>query len=176
MKNSLSVGKALPGGRIEIQNKGKKEKTGLEGDIIYHGENVMMGYSECAEDLSEGDIQNNTLITGDIGFLDSQQRLTITGRNNRMGKIAGLRINLDEVEKCLLQIKSEVAVIQKLNNLLIFFVPSDANPNLKDDALSLLIKKFSLPKVIYRFKEIPSIPRTSRKKIDYQLLKNINKL
>ena len=113
-------------------------------------------------------------MTGDIGFLDSQKRLTITGRSNRMGKIAGLRINLDEIEKCLLQIKSDVAVIQKLDNLLIFFVPSDSNPNIKDDALSLLIKKFSLPKVVYRFKEISAIPRTSREKIDYQLLTKTN--
>ncbi len=174
LKNELSVGKALPGGRIEIQNKGRKVDTEVEGDVIYYGENVMMGYAESLEDLSKGDVQNNTLMTGDIGFLDSQKRLTITGRSNRMGKIAGLRINLDEVEKCLLQIKSDVAVIQKLDNLLIFFVPSDSNPNIKDDALSLLIKKFSLPKVVYRFKEISAIPRTSREKIDYQLLTKTN--
>lgn len=173
LDNPLSVGKALPGGRIEIQNKGQASETGVEGDIIYYGENVMMGYAECPEDLSKGDIQKNTLITGDIGFLDSDKRLTITGRSNRMGKIAGLRINLDEIEKCLLQIKSEFAVIQKLDNLMIFFVPSDSDACIKNDALNLLTRKFSLPKVVYRFKEIPSIPRNSRKKIDYQLLTKI---
>lgn len=172
LKNPISVGKALPGGRIEIQHKRIKVNTGVEGDVIYYGENVMMGYAECPDDLSKGDVQKNTLITGDIGFLDSQKRLTITGRSNRMGKIAGLRINLDEVEKCLLQIQSEVAVIQKQDNLLIFFTSLDSNTNIKDDALSLLINKFSLPKVAYKFKEISSIPRTSRNKIDYPLLTN----
>ena len=170
LKNPLSVGKALPGGRIEIQNKKRKVRNGVEGDVIYYGENVMMGYAEHPEDLSKGDVQKNTLITGDIGFLDSQKRLTITGRSNRMGKIAGLRINLDEVEKCLLQIQSEVAVIQKQENLLIFFAQLDSYPSIKDDALGLLLNKFSLPKVAYRFKEITSIPRTSRNKTDYQQL------
>jgi acyl-coenzyme A synthetase/AMP-(fatty) acid ligase len=169
-ENPLSVGKALPGGRIEIHNNGIEVENGIEGDVIYHGENVMMGYAECSKDLSKGDVQKNTLITGDVGILDSHKRLTITGRSNRMGKIAGLRVNLDEIEKCLLQIKSEFAVIQKLDNLIIFFVPNNLYPNIKDDALNILIETFTLPKVAYKFKEISSIPRTSRKKIDYQIL------
>ena len=90
-----SVGKALPGGRLEILNPDEKG----HGEIVYHGSNVMMGYAESRADLARGDDHRGRLETGDIGFLDFAGRLTLTGRSKRFGKVYGLRVNLDEVEK-----------------------------------------------------------------------------
>ncbi len=58
----------------------------------------MMGYAETSADFALGDTQEGVIKTGDLGRLDADGRLTITGRTKRIGKIAGLRVNIDEVE------------------------------------------------------------------------------
>ncbi|WP_188191016.1 AMP-binding protein [Nonomuraea sp. SYSU D8015] len=86
-----SVGVAVPGGRLEI----------VDGEVVYHGPNVMMGYAETAADLARGDDLGGVLPTGDLGRLDSDGFLSITGRLKRIAKIFGVRVNLDDVERLL---------------------------------------------------------------------------
>ncbi|TMR06884.1 long-chain fatty acid--CoA ligase [Nonomuraea turkmeniaca] len=86
-----SVGVAVPGGRLDIE----------EGEVVYHGPNVMMGYAETAADLARGDDLGGVLHTGDLGRLDSDGFLSITGRLKRIAKIFGVRVNLDDVERLL---------------------------------------------------------------------------
>ncbi|GIF19734.1 acyl-CoA synthetase (AMP-forming)/AMP-acid ligase II [Actinoplanes tereljensis] len=85
-----SVGLALPGGRFAISP---------DGEVVYHGPNVMMGYADTAADLAKGDELGGVLHTGDLGRVDDEGFLFITGRIKRMGKVFGVRINLDDVEK-----------------------------------------------------------------------------
>ena len=59
----------------------------------------MMGYAETAADLAKGDEQGGVLRTGDLGRLDDEGFLFLTGRLKRIGKVFGVRINLDDVEK-----------------------------------------------------------------------------
>ena len=84
-----SVGLALPGGEFRIEND----------EVVYHGPNVMMGYADTAADLAKGDESGGVLHTGDLGLLDDEGFLFLTGRSKRMGKVFGVRINLDDVEK-----------------------------------------------------------------------------
>ena len=72
--------------------------AGEAGEIVYTGPNVMMGYAESRADLGLGDTHGDTLETGDLGYLDDEGFLFLTGRSKRIAKIAGLRISLDEVE------------------------------------------------------------------------------
>ncbi|GAA2619399.1 AMP-dependent acyl-CoA synthetase [Paractinoplanes durhamensis] len=85
-----SVGLALPGAHFSLSP---------EGEVLYHGPNVMMGYADTAADLAKGDEQGGVLHTGDLGRIDDDGYLFITGRIKRMGKVFGVRINLDDVEK-----------------------------------------------------------------------------
>ncbi|XVV13170.1 AMP-binding protein [Actinoplanes sp. CA-131856] len=84
-----SVGLALPGSHFTIE----------DDEVVFHGPNVMMGYADTAADLVKGDEQGGVLRTGDLGRLDDEGFLFITGRIKRMAKVFGVRINLDDVEK-----------------------------------------------------------------------------
>ncbi|MGW0478498.1 AMP-binding protein [Nonomuraea sp. NPDC003214] len=86
-----SAGVAVPGGRLEI----------VDGEVVYHGPNVMMGYADEAADLAKGDELGGVLRTGDLGHLDEEGFLHLTGRVKRIAKIFGVRVNLDDVERLL---------------------------------------------------------------------------
>jgi acyl-coenzyme A synthetase/AMP-(fatty) acid ligase len=85
-----AAGRALPGGALSIDE--------ANGHVLYRGPNVMMGYAEGRADLVRGDDLAGLLDTGDLGRLDADGVLWITGRDRRIAKIGGLRLNLDEVE------------------------------------------------------------------------------
>ena len=73
----------------------------MEGELIYEGENVCLGYARSCYDLSAGDLNNGVLATGDLAMIDSDGYYYITGRKSRFLKIFGNRVNLDEVEQTL---------------------------------------------------------------------------
>jgi len=66
-----TVGKALPGTEIEIAD---------DGEILVRGPNVFQGYWNMPEKTAETIRTDGWLHTGDVGFLDEQRALTITGR------------------------------------------------------------------------------------------------
>ncbi|MDR7275598.1 AMP-binding protein [Catenuloplanes atrovinosus] len=84
-----SVGLAVPGGAFTVE----------KGEVVYRGPNVMMGYAHSGADLAKGDELGGVLHTGDLGRLDDEGFLFLTGRITRMGKVFGVRINLDDVER-----------------------------------------------------------------------------
>ena len=92
-----SVGIPLSGGRIIVEKK-FNQKNRAEGDLVYKGKNVFWGYSNSYRDLGKKNEINNTLKTGDIGFVDKRGLIYITGRKKRILKIFGIRISLDQLE------------------------------------------------------------------------------
>jgi acyl-CoA synthetase (AMP-forming)/AMP-acid ligase II len=106
-----SVGVAIPGGRFEIRDgAGNLLPVGQIGEIVYRGPNVMMGYANSRADLALADLMGSVLPTGDLGHLDEEGFLYLTGRTKRIAKVAGARISLDEVEY-MLSALDPVAVI-----------------------------------------------------------------
>ncbi len=103
---TCSIGIAEPGGQLSIIDKDGNEtfEGKAEGEMVYRGENVTLGYATCAEDLMKGDENHGIMHTGDLARRDADGCYFIIGRLKRFLKIFGLRIGLDEVERL---IKSE---------------------------------------------------------------------
>ncbi|GAA1330962.1 AMP-binding protein [Saccharothrix algeriensis] len=96
-----SAGPALPGGAFAIRSADGVETTAPDvvGEVLYRGPNVMMGYAEGEAELALGDVTGGVLETGDLGRLDAEGYLFITGRLKRIGKVFGNRVSLDDVER-----------------------------------------------------------------------------
>ncbi|MBV8274526.1 MAG: AMP-binding protein, partial [Verrucomicrobia bacterium] len=74
-----TVGPIIPGGQV---------KLAVDGEILYRGPNVMMGYFRAPDLTNEAIDKDGWLHTGDIGQL-IDGFLTITGRKNAMFKTSG---------------------------------------------------------------------------------------
>ena len=97
-----TIGRAIPGGKLWIIDESGDEITesGIAGELIYNGPNVMMGYAETPADLSRGPDLTD-LHTGDIAELTPEGFFRIVGRQKRFVKLFGLRLNLDQIEAAL---------------------------------------------------------------------------
>lgn len=103
-----AIGHPIPGGEIFLRHP-SGTLSPSEGELIYRGPNVMMGYAQDAADLMRG--QDLTeLATGDLATRDSNGLLRITGRLSRMSKIGGIRIGHDALERALETAGYEVAI------------------------------------------------------------------
>lgn len=93
-KKAGSVGPAVDTGEIRIIDK---DEDGI-GEIIYRGPNVMLGYYNLPEKTAEV-IRDGWFHTGDLGFLDDEGWLYITGRKkNVIVTKNGKNIYPEEVE------------------------------------------------------------------------------
>lgn len=98
-----SAGRAVPGVSLKILNtEGELLPAGAVGEIAVTGGNIMTGYWED-ELATANKLKNGWLLTGDLGFLDEEGFLFITGRKSEMIKTAGYRISPEELEEVLLE-------------------------------------------------------------------------
>ena len=93
-KKIKSVGKPIPGVEVNIKKKNKKK-----GFIEILGKNISLGYSKSINDLKKSNENNYKFISEDIGYLDKDNFLFISNRLNKISKIFGLRIDLNDFEK-----------------------------------------------------------------------------
>ena len=98
-----SIGKALKGSSFKLINRNGNiiKKNNEVGEITYFGKNVSLGYASKLSDLKKGDINKGVLKTGDLAYKDSKNYYFLVGRKNRISKLFGLRLNLDDIEKML---------------------------------------------------------------------------
>ena len=168
LKKAGSIGIAIPGGELFlVDDQGNRiNKTGVIGQLGYRGSNVAMGYAENRADLAKSNEWNESLLTGDLGRCDEDGYYYITGRLNRMVKIFGKRLNLDDLEQICLDVVSEVACIG-VDDLVTFYVTESKQAA----ALSgYLAEKTGIHRSAYQVRVIESLPRLFSGKIDYPAL------
>lgn len=98
-----SIGVAVPGGELSLvtDEGGVIDAPNVNGELLYKGPNVMLGYAVAAADLVHGDELHGVLPTGDIAYRNEQGFYFIVGRKKRFIKITGNRIGLDDIESFL---------------------------------------------------------------------------
>jgi acyl-coenzyme A synthetase/AMP-(fatty) acid ligase len=161
-----SVGFAVPGGRVRIEHDGRECAPMEEGEFVYEGPNVMMGYATCPDDLGKGDEMGGRVATGDLGYRDERGLLYITGRRSRFVKLFGWRVSLDEVEQ-LLSHAAPVAAVAKGELLVIYVERPDAE---FPEAVDGLARKLNLHRSGFEIRAIDAIPRLANNKVDYPSL------
>jgi len=153
-----AVGMPVKGGSITILET---------NEVVYAGPNVMLGYAHDRAGLSRGDDLDGILQTGDLGRLDDDGCLNITGRASRFCKINGTRISLDDIETRFEE-TVECGVVSN-DEFLYVFVEGESSSALKrvvaEFAISCLI-----PAHFFIIRSIPKLPRTSYGKVQHREL------
>ena len=163
-----SAGRAVPGGRISIVlPTGDAAAAGEKGEVVYDGPNVMMGYAQSREDLAEGDVLGGRLSTGDLGYLDEEGFLFITGRAKRFVKLVGVRVSLDEVESVVRGLGTVAAVGD--DQKVVVYCESGTLEQLADFRLELA-RMLKLHHSVFDLRRVDALPRTPNGKIDYMKL------
>ncbi|MBR5420252.1 MAG: AMP-binding protein [Lachnospiraceae bacterium] len=164
-----SIGRAIPEGKLYLKDeKGTVITTpNTEGEMVYEGPNVTLGYAECGEDLARGDERNGVLPTGDLAYFDEDGMFYITGRLKRFLKLFGHRVGLDECEKIIRdELKIDNACVGN-DSRLVVYVPEK---EYRDDIKKVLADRTGLYAHGIEVRTIEELPRSEAGKIRYSAL------
>ena len=166
-----SIGIPIPGGKLSVRDVNDLEITTPEtdGELIYEGPNVCMGYAECVEDLAKGDENHGVLHTGDIARFDNDGYFYITGRMKRFVKVWGNRCNLDATEQLVKAITTSCACVG-VDDKITVFVTEDG---LDDKIKTYLVEKTGLNTRAFAVKVVDTIPTLPSGKLDYQTMQKM---
>ena len=109
-----SVGPAVPCCQVRIDGERMNEKGYLEGEIQVKGDNVMLGYYNNPEATADAFTEDGWFRTGDVGYMDADEYVYITGRmKNVIILDNGKNVFPEEIEEYLGNIETiaECAVI-----------------------------------------------------------------
>lgn len=102
-----SVGPAVPSCTVKIDGTEKNDKGFIEGEILVKGENVMLGYYENEEATKEVFTEDGYFRTGDIGYMDNDGYIYITGRKKSVIVLEnGKNVFPEEIEEYLAEIET----------------------------------------------------------------------
>jgi len=160
-----SIGVPIPDGALALAPVEDSERE----ELVYRGPNVMLGYAESAAGLAAGDELQGTLRTGDLASVDEDGFYFLTGRLNRIAKLFGRRISLEDVERDLERtFAAQVAATEREGGLLIHAAAPAA---LDLPALARhLAQALAVPPQSIRVVQVPELPRTASGKKDYGAL------
>ena len=168
LEKSGSIGKAIPGGEFRLVNNKNKtiELPNIEGELVYIGKNVMLGYANEISHLSKVAELNNTLYTGDLAYKDEEGYFFITGRKKRFIKIYGNRFSLDEIENHIKNNEIECACTGLDDKLKVFITNINNEQKVKN-----VLKKLKIQKSAFKILKIKILTKNSSGKVLYSKLK-----
>jgi acyl-CoA synthetase (AMP-forming)/AMP-acid ligase II len=163
-----TIGMAIPRGRLSIRLGAQDvSEPDVEGELVYHGPNVMLGYATHHEELALGDAMNGTLHTGDLGSFDKDGFFRVTGRTKRIAKVFGLRFNLDEIEAAA-STHGPVAVVEAGEQIVLWRAgDTEITP---DDLRREVARRFGLNPSAFTVRDIDTLPLKASGKVDYDTL------
>ena len=99
-----SVGKLIPSAEVKTtDDDGKDLPLGETGEILMRGPMIMKGYFNLPRETAHALTADGFFKSGDVGRLDDQGYLHITGRKKEMIIVAGEKAVPREIEEVLLK-------------------------------------------------------------------------
>ena len=172
-----TIGRALPAVEVAIWNdQSQPLPVGEVGELMVRGRNVMKGYHHLPEETART-ITNGWLHTGDLGKLDDEGFVTITGRKKDLIISAGENIYPREIEELLCQHSKvkEVAVIGVKDEVRgevpkAFVIARDGTVLEEKELRAFCRENLANYKVPKYFEIVPDLPRTPTGKILKRML------
>ncbi len=174
-----SLGGALPGVTIEIiGGDGNPLPAGQNGEVVVSGPNIMRGYVS-GDERALGKIDaGGRLRTGDLGWLDDDGHLFLSGRSSEMIKSAGERIFPQEIEGVVARHPRvrEVAVVGLPDPLLgeriaAYVTLTDGPPVELAEFRQHCLQSLPFVRVPKLFEIVEDLPRTDSGKVSRAALK-----
>lgn len=180
-----SVGPAVSCCEVKIDYDGTESDKGYkQGEIIVKGDNVMLGYYNAPEETAAVFTEDGYFRTGDLGYMDEEGYIYITGRKKFVIVMEnGKNVFPEEIEEYLGQIEeiAECVVVGRkaadsdtITLVAVCYPNSTVLGNMpKDEAEELIRKKITaLNKKLTGYKRIQKVefvdtefPKTTSKKI-----------
>jgi HIP---CoA ligase len=168
-KMSTTVGTAIPGTEVAIVDAGGRAlPPGQDGEVVVRGYNVMLGYFEEPAATAEAIDARGWLHTGDVGRLDEEGYLTVTGRIKEVFQTGGFNVYPVEVEQLLAShpMIDEAAVIGVPDDRLgevghAFVVPAPGCSPTAEDVIAFArerIANFKVPRAVTVVSGLPHTP------------------
>lgn len=153
-----AIGVPVPGGDFRID-----PVPGLtDGELVYTGPNVMLGYAQSPADLAKGRTIHE-LRTGDLARKHPAGVYEVVGRRNRFVKIVGLRVDLGQVERILADLGVQAASAGTDEGLVVA-IEGDQDTRLLGKVLS---QGLGLPRTALEVHAVEHLPRLATGKLDY---------
>jgi long-chain acyl-CoA synthetase len=163
-----SVGKPLPGVELRlVASDGTDAPSGESGEIWVRSKSAMAGYLTGME--SEDAQAADWLRTGDLGRLDDDGYLYITGRLKNTIICGGFNITPEEVEAALEEDDRVVAAVvvswpdERLGEIPVALVESEADAGAILAAVASRLTAYKRPRELFR---VPTLPRVPNGKVD----------
>ncbi len=165
-----SVGKPLPGVIIKIADEaGNALHGGQIGEIWLKGPMVMKGYYNLPEDTAAALTADHFFKTGDLGMVDADGYLHITGRKKEMIIVSGEKAYPREIEDTLLRhpAVADAAVVAKKDasrgEVVVAFVILKEGQTAGADELRNFCRdqglvQWKCPREVYLTKDLPRSP------------------
>jgi HIP---CoA ligase len=135
-------GRPLDGIEMKIVDvDGNEVPTGDQGEIVTRGYQVMIGYFDNPEATAETVDADGWLHTGDIGYVDAQNNVTITDRIKDMFIVGGFNAYPAEIEGLMLEHPdvAQVAIVgvpdERMGEVGMAFVVPTAGHTVDHDAM-----------------------------------------
>lgn len=178
--NSIPIGKAFPNENVFLLSENNEEinDTDVIGEICVSGAGVSLGYFNDKEQTRRSFIQNPLnddffdiiYKTGDLGKYDENGNLVFCGRKDYQIKYMGHRIELEEIEKAIMNIPkvdSCCCVFDSDRKKLYAFYVGNIDKKELHKKLRERLPVYMIPNAL---RKISSIPLTENGKANRKLL------
>jgi long-chain acyl-CoA synthetase len=165
-----SVGRPIPGAEIRIaDDDGKALRQGETGEVWLKGPMIMKGYFNLPDETANALTADGFFKSGDLGLVDDEGYLHITGRKKDLIIVAGEKASPREIEEVILRHASvkDAAVVGKRDpsrgEVVVAFVTPKEGASVKAEEIrefcrSSGLAQWKCPREVFVENDLPRTP------------------